>query len=122
LKLINVLFEVIENRKDESGFITKIKLNPAHLVYTGHFPGHPVTPGVVQLQIVHELSEIHFQKNLGLVTIEQCKFLKIINPLENSLIVISVFYSIKGRQLHFNARGEAGTDIFFKLNGIYQFI
>lgn len=121
MKLINDLFEILESSVSEMGFITTIKLNPAHIIYSGHFPGHPVTPGVIQLQIVHELSEKHFRRNLKLLTMSQSKFLKILNPEETPHLTIHIEFTIADELLHIKARGEYGTDIFFKLDGMYQF-
>ena len=122
MKLIDGLFEVLGSSVTEAGFITTIKLNAGHLVYSGHFPGRPVTPGVIQIQIVHELSEKHFQQKLKLLTLAQCKFLKILNPEEASMIDIHIEFTGADELLHIKARGANGTVIFFKLNAVYQFI
>lgn len=122
MKLINDLFVVLETSVSEVGFITIIELNPGHMVYSGHFPGHPVTPGVIQMQIVHELLEKHFCKNLKLITMIRCKFLKILNPNETSQIAVHIELNKIDEFLNVKAWGENGTDIFFKLNSVYQFI
>ena len=122
MKLINDFFEVLGTSDSEVGFITTIKLNPGHIVYSGHFPGHPVTPGVIQMQIVHELLEKYFCKNLRLITMIRCKFLKILNPNETPKIVVHIELSKTNELLNIKAWGENGTDIFFKLSSVYQFI
>ena len=106
----------------EVGFITTIELNPGHIVYSGHFPGHPVTPGVIQMQIVHELLEKYFCKNLKLITMLRCNFLKILNPNETSQIVVHIELNRTDELINIKAWGENGTNIFFKLNSVYQFI
>jgi 3-hydroxyacyl-[acyl-carrier-protein] dehydratase len=121
LKLINDLFEILESSVNEMGFTTTIKLNPDHVVYSGHFPGHPVTPGVIQLQIVHELSERHFRRSLRLLTMSQSKFLEILNPEQTPHLIIHIEFTRADELLHVKARGEYGSDIFFKLDGMYQF-
>ena len=122
MKLINDLFVVLETLVSEAGFITTIELNPGHIIYSGHFPGHPVTPGVIQMQIVHELLEKHFCENLKLITMHGCKFLKILNPNETSQIVVHIELNRIDEILNIKARGENGTGIFFKLHSVYQFI
>jgi 3-hydroxyacyl-[acyl-carrier-protein] dehydratase len=122
LKLINELFEVLESATSETGFITTIKLYPSHIVYAGHFPGQPVTPGVIQIQIAHELLEKHFHRNLKLIVMHQCKFLKILNPNETCQIVVRVEFTRQEELLHIKAWGENAANIFFKLNSVYQFI
>lgn len=69
--------------KTESGsFIANIKLNQAHDIFNGHFPGNPVTPGVCMMQIVKELTEEFTRKKLFLKTASNVKFMAIINPFE----------------------------------------
>lgn len=121
MKLINDFFNVLETSVSELGFITTIKLNPGHIIYSGHFPGHPVTPGVIQVQIVHELLEKHFSKNLKLITMPVCKFLKVLNPDEVSRVVIHIEFNRIDKLLNIKARGENSENIFFKLHSVYQF-
>ena len=120
MKLTDGLFEILESSVTEKGFITTIKLNAGHLVYAGHFPGHPVTPGVIQMQIVHELSEKHFQQKLRLLTMPRCKFLRILNPEEASIMNIQIEFTRAGELLDLKASGVDGTVIFFKLNAVYR--
>lgn len=122
MKLINDLFEVLESSISETSFVTTIKLDPGHPIYSGHFPGHPVTPGVIQLQIVHELLENFFCKNLQLLTLLHCKFLKILNPNETPRIVVYIIFSRVDELVNIKARGENGTTIFFNIDSTYQFI
>ncbi|MFA5417985.1 MAG: hydroxymyristoyl-ACP dehydratase [Bacteroidales bacterium] len=65
--------------------------NPDHEVYLGHFPGQPVVPGVIQLQIVKELLEQHLKRQLQLVSMSQAKFLMIIVP-DKQVALISISY------------------------------
>ena len=118
MKLINDFFEVIEYSETEVGFRAAIKLNPNHIVYSGHFPGHPVTPGVIQIQIVHELLEKHFGRKLKLETMSNCKFLKVLNPVETVKIVIHVELKEKEEIINVKAWSKNGSDIYFKLNSI----
>lgn len=120
LKLINDFFNVLESSTGEEGFTTTIELNPAHIVYSGHFPGYPVTPGVIQMQIVHELLEKHFCKSLKLIAMPQCKFYKILNPDETSQLVVHIEFATMGDQVNVKARGVNDTDIFFKLESVYR--
>ena len=122
MKLINDLLKVLETSVTEAGFITKIKLNPNNIIYTGHFPGHPVTPGVIQMQIIHELIENHFCKNVRLIKMPKCKFLKILNPIETSQIDVHIESTGTDELLNIKAWGENRSVIFFRLNAVYQFI
>jgi 3-hydroxyacyl-[acyl-carrier-protein] dehydratase len=65
-----------------------IELNPAHELYNGHFPNNPVTPGVVQLQILKEVISLQLNRELAMKTMRTCKFLQILNPNETPVIHI----------------------------------
>ena len=40
---------------DETASETRVRLNPAHVIYQAHFPGRPITPGACQIQMVTEI-------------------------------------------------------------------
>ena len=121
MKLLNDFFEVLETSVSQTGFVTTIELNPNHIVYSGHFPGYPVTPGVIQVQIVHELLEKQFGRKLKLKGMPQCKFLKILNPEETAQIAIHIEFDKKEELIKVRAWGKNGNDIYFKLTSSYQF-
>ena len=119
MKLMDDFFKVLESSGSVTGFITTVALDPGHIVYKGHFPGHPVTPGVIQMQIVHELLEHHFGRKLSLITMPSCKFLKVLDPRETPQLVVHVEFTRTDDLLNIKARGENGSTVFFKLNGTY---
>ena len=71
--LKNNLFNIISENCIDSKLEYLITINAGHPIYKGHFPGIPVTPGVVEHEIVQELFEHH----IGFKT----KLLKISNLL-----------------------------------------
>ncbi len=82
------LYTVVESGATESTISARIKLDSDHHLFEGHFPGSPVMPGVVQLQIVREILEVHFQQKLKMTQMRTCKFLQIINPREAGYLQI----------------------------------
>lgn len=119
MKLINELFEIIDRSGIGSGFSVVIKIIPDHIVYKGHFPGHPVTPGVIFVQIVHELTESHLKRKIRLVELLNCKFLKIVNPNEENMATFFVDIILKDGLLYVKASGNNNSGSFFKFNAIY---
>ncbi len=111
---------VLQSSVDNTRFITTIELKPKHIIYQGHFPGHPVTPGVIQLQIVHELLEKHLNKKVKLISVDQCKFLKIMDPMETRQLVIHATLNRVNDSLKIKARGENDKGVFFKLDAVYH--
>ena len=115
MRLLNDFFKVLDTSPTAAGFVATIQLNPGHIVYTGHFPGFPVTPGVIQIQIVQELLEQHLGRKLRLSTMPQCKFLKILNPNETQRLVVHIECREEGEVVHVKARAEHERDVFFRI-------
>ncbi len=121
MKLTNDLFEVLKSSENETGFIVTITLNHNHIIYKGHFPGHPITPAVIQLQIIHELIERKFGKKLKLVSISQSKFLKILDPTKIPELAIHFDFTRNNNELYIKAYGKNASDIYFRIDSTYQF-
>lgn len=77
--------EVIDNNLEAN-----IVIDPKHAIFDGHFPGNPVTPGVVQMEIVKEILSVHFAKKAVLKTMGNCKFLAILNPNETPEVAVKL--------------------------------
>lgn len=79
-----------------------------------------MTPGVIQVQIVHELLENQLGGKLKLISIPQCKFVKVLNPNETPEIDIHLKYKWANDVLDIHCYGQNGPDLFFKLTATYQ--
>lgn len=73
-----------------------IRLNPAHPVYGGHFPGNPVVPGVYQVQIVKELASLVLQKELIIRRSDNIKYLSMIVP--SLMPLLKIILEIKEKE------------------------
>jgi len=65
---------------DAQKYVAVIKINPAHDVFKGHFPGNPIMPGVCMMQIIKELTESITQLPLVMQSLSNVKFMALINP------------------------------------------
>jgi len=68
-----------------------ILLNSEHDVYKGHFPGQPVVPGVIQIQILRELTEQALKSKLLISELTRAKYLNMIVPGNSTLLVELAF-------------------------------
>lgn len=84
--LIKGLYEISEFNHEASQVKATIKLNKDHRIFEGHFPGHPVLPGVCVIQMVKELTEKAMERELLLSVASNVKFMAIINPEKNDVI------------------------------------
>jgi len=107
----------------EDGIVkTNIKLNPAHPIFEGHFPGQPILPGVCIIQIVKEILEAHMQKPTRLITGNEVKFLAMIIPEQDKLIQLELKVEPIDQQIRITAILFDGTSKLFKFKGIFEAI
>ncbi len=99
-------FYTIQNfSADNSHIKAAIVLNVSHDVYKGHFPGQPVVPGVIQIQILRELSEKAFGRKLFIGEVSSAKYLNMIVPDDKPIIV---------------EIGSKPTDDGYRINGLIK--
>lgn len=119
--LLNDFFSIVKLSSNLEVISAETTINSKHALFKGHFPSSPVTPGVIQLQIVKEILEEHLKRKLRLKTLRSCKFLKVINPLETPELFIDLrFY--EGEFLEVTASGSYGDIVFFKAQASYSFV
>ena len=89
--LLDNFYTILSSESSDSTIWTiQIKLNPGHPVYQGHFPEHPVVPGVCLLQLIKECVEDIRQQKLQVTQVSSCKFLSAINPIETPHISVAL--------------------------------
>jgi len=101
---------------DSTTWTIQVELNSEHTVYQGHFPGHPVVPGVCLLQLMKECVENIRQQKLQYTQVSSCKFLSAINPIETPHIaVMLVLKETAEGTLLLQAEGTVKNECFIKL-------
>jgi 3-hydroxyacyl-[acyl-carrier-protein] dehydratase len=88
--LIEGLYSTENFTEHDGGISAQIKLNPKHEIFKGHFPGKPVMPGVCMIQIIKELTERSLGKDLFLSVATNVKFMAIINPEIDPILIIDI--------------------------------
>ena len=116
--LVNTFFKIIKSEKTDNKIIAEIEISAGHDIYKGHFPGNPITPGVVQIQIVKEILESFYKKELRLLSIPRCNFLKIWNPNDTPNITVEISFSENPLQV--SAVGLHNSDTYFKLSATFS--
>ncbi|OFX80043.1 MAG: hypothetical protein A2X12_10515 [Bacteroidetes bacterium GWE2_29_8] len=97
--LINDLYKYNIISKTDSEIRASIILNKDNLIYKGHFPNIPITPGVCQILIIKEILKKELKINLMIELLSEVKFLAMHNPLEKAQIesIINYKYTDTGR-------------------------
>ena len=85
------LFTSIDNYLAQEGhYAFRVRLDASHPVYRGHFPGHPVLPGVCTLQLVRECLNRGTGRRFRYAAIRECKFLGMVVPQADELLEIDI--------------------------------
>lgn len=74
------LFSVVETKQESGHAEVEIQLDIRHAIYTGHFPGDPITPGVCLLQIAVELFSMLVGNEMAMKSSKSIKFVNIVRP------------------------------------------
>lgn len=119
--LINNFFNITSINSSSETINAKITLDASHIIFKGHFPNNPITPGVVQLQLVKEILEQIIEKKLQLKEVGRCKFLAILNPIEYSEIIINIDFQVENGDYKISAQGITidRSKTFFKFTAKY---
>src|ERR1044072_3167053 len=97
-----------ENNTIEVGVV----LNAAHAIFKGHFPSQPVLPGACMLQMVKEIMEIFFKKELQLTKAEDMRFSAVVNPDKNKELKFSILYNIgENQSININTKIIRSDDV-----------
>jgi 3-hydroxyacyl-[acyl-carrier-protein] dehydratase len=113
--LLNDFYTVAQQEHEPGTVKATLHLNAAHRIFEGHFPGHPVVPGVCMLQMVREVMELNTGGKLMVAAADMMKFLSIINPVENHVVDLRVTYTETQEELSINATLFSGNVTYFKL-------
>ncbi len=120
--LINDFFNISSFKEStENELIAEIKLNPDHKIYDGHFPGNPVVPGVVSVQMINEVLSEHLGIKLMTSKARSIKFTSMINPKTNPNLTFKIKY-IKTEEESFKVNAQITFEdiVFLKFNGIFS--
>jgi len=97
-----------------------LDINVGHRIFEGHFPGHPVVPGVCMMQMIKEILETVTGKETRLVRADHAKFLSMINPLETASVQAELIYAENDEgEIVLEARLFKEGTIFFKYKATF---
>ena len=116
---MTTLYSISRLISNESEFSAEVRFNPSHLVFAGHFPGHPIVPGVVLVEISAAVISQLTGKELIVKEASVIKFLQVVDPLNHSTVMINGSIIEEGDgKFKADLSFSAGSIIFAKLRGI----
>jgi len=118
--LENRLFNILSFEAENGSQIAcKIRLNKEDSIYTGHFPQHPVTPGVTMIQMMLEIIQKHLDRNVRLKEGQMIKFVHILDPNVNEIVTFKIkLNATEGIDIITECEIVNETTVFFKFKGL----
>ncbi|MCH2044218.1 MAG: hypothetical protein MK212_08735 [Saprospiraceae bacterium] len=90
--LLQGLYTIEDSTQVDHKITARIKLDPNHPIFEGHFPQQPVLPGVcttqIGINILNKLLSTHFQLKDG----KQFKFLEVVDPNQSEYLDFEITY------------------------------
>jgi 3-hydroxymyristoyl/3-hydroxydecanoyl-(acyl carrier protein) dehydratase len=100
-----------EPSETDASFRDDVDVPPDHPCFAGHFPGHPILPGVLLLERVMALARASLTDPLTGCTLSNVKFLSAVSPGDALQLQLTRMKS-KGWQFTVHvARPDAGTSL-----------
>lgn len=117
--LIENFYTITSYKVENDELEAVVMLNKDHEVFSGHFPGNPVTPGVCMIQMIKELTEKKLEKELFLSSTKNVKFMAIVNPEETPELKIQLQFS-EGDEINVKGSVAFNSTTAMKFGGIFK--
>ena len=117
---LNKFYTIHDTQGSDNKLSCRIEFNADHDIFKGHFPGHPVVPGVCMIEIVKELLQRTTGKDLTLRQAGNVKFLRLIVPDSQPLVDMNWKDTETG--YHVNVVFKEGEATLFRMDGTYEII
>jgi len=120
--LLNNLYTIQSLSETDNLIQATITLKSDHAIFSGHFPGQPVLPGVCMMEMVAEVMGVCLNSSYRISGGPLIKFLRMIDPRMNPLIQLEIKYHISTLSTSTNGRIFSGSDVFmkFQLNLVHE--
>lgn len=74
----------------DGNYEVRVRLNPEHAVYAGHFPDNPIAPGVLLTDMVRRVAGQVSGREMRIVAARQIKFLNVVNPNTVGELILNI--------------------------------
>lgn len=79
-----------QQQKEDGKIVFSVSVNPDSKVFEGHFPGHPVCPGVCGMAIIRGCAEQAVGRSLTIESVKQCRFVTLATPDKASQLTVEM--------------------------------
>ena len=122
--LLNNLYTIQSLSETDHQIEATLQLIADHAIFSGHFPGQPVLPGVCMMEMVAEVLGEFLKSSFRISGGPMIKFLRMIDPRVNPLIHLEIKYQPSSHSTVTNGRIFSGSDVFmkFQLSLVPEFV
>ena len=100
--------------------IAILELNAGHQIFSGHFPGQPVVPGVCLMQMGKEILEERLQIKTRLKQAANVKFISPVDPRVISQLHLNLSYTqLEDGAIKASGNIKSGETVCFKFQGSF---
>ncbi|WP_224995980.1 3-hydroxyacyl-ACP dehydratase [Cesiribacter sp. SM1] len=97
-----------------------VLLDASNPIFTGHFPGQPVLPGVCLLEMVKEILGQIRRRPCRLISAAHMKFLKVVDPRAEPALLFEIAIVEGETELKVTANSYLGDgSVNFKLKALF---
>ncbi|MBT8319395.1 MAG: hydroxymyristoyl-ACP dehydratase [Gramella sp.] len=118
--ILEGFYEISHTSLAGDNAVTTLKVNKDHEIYQGHFPGRPVTPGVVLMQLFKEEAERIFDKKLQLVRADNVKFTAVFDPTQDRELILESNLTETGEFIKLKGMARNNNGIVLKISSLYK--
>ncbi len=112
--LLNNLYTIQSLSETDNQIQATINLISDHAIFSGHFPGQPVLPGVCMMEMVAEVMGVYLNSSFRISGGPLIKFLRMIDPGINPLINLEIKYHPSSLSITTNGKIFSGSEVFMK--------
>lgn len=89
-----MMYQIQLHKKEEGSSEHTLRFNASHEVFAAHFPGSPIVPGAVLIDVVRSVASEVFGKNMRVTEVKNVKFITVIIPKSEEDLKIVSRYSV----------------------------
>lgn len=120
MKLENDIYTLQSIDCDSSRCNAVIVLNPDSAIYKGHFPGNPITPGVVIIGIARELIEHALGLSLTLTGVPSVKYMSVLTPTSSPKVTYILEFTADNDKVKAKATVKNETTSFARISLVFD--
>jgi len=115
------IYTISKFTSNNDSISAEITFDVSHNIFKGHFPGNPIVPGVIQVQIIKKLLEKGLNQELMLNKSKNIKFLNFISPLKNREVNVSINHKVSDNSVIKTSALITSQEVtFLKFSGEYS--